>query len=211
MLYVFRMRREARKSADQGRPPIGEVALTLSDACIQCARRSCRLLVDSWINGSFPTFDVSYVHHLFSSSIVLAISSLSQTNDSQSDGDDFDAAMQILKQLDESGNFVAREFLKSMRATRAALDSVAAERSQSRQDDQGLDSSAVRGGPFSFHDPRVFDAPMDTARMALTEPSFQDLLSQSDLDLQFLESSSNDHDFQGFFWPNEGCQGWMNG
>ncbi|RMJ13420.1 hypothetical protein CDV36_006926 [Fusarium kuroshium] len=211
VLYVFRMRREARKSIEEERPPIGEVALTLSDACIQCARRSCRLLVESWINGSFPTFDVSYVHHLFSSSIVLAISSLSQTNESQSDSDDFDAAMQILKQLDESGNFAAREFLKSMEATRAALDSITAERSQSGQDNREPDSVAMRGGPFSFHDPRIFDAPTDTARMALTEPSFQDLLSQSDLDLQFLESSNNDQDFQGFFWANEGYQGWMNG
>ncbi|KAF5013319.1 hypothetical protein FDECE_669 [Fusarium decemcellulare] len=208
VLYVFRMRRESHKIAAEERPPIGEAAQTLSDACIQCARRCCRLLIELWINGSFPTFEIAYVHHLFSSSIVLAISSLSQTNESQSDSDDFDAAMQILRQLDENGNFAAREFSKHMQATKTILEGMVAERNQQA----GVpDQNASQGGMLFSHDLRPLGVSIDTTRMTLTEPSFQELLTQSDLDLRFLESANTDHEFQAFFWPDEETPGWLNG
>ncbi|KAM5343461.1 hypothetical protein ACJ41O_011998 [Fusarium nematophilum] len=211
VLHVFRTRQESLKIPSGSEPlTFGEAALALSDACIQCARRSCHILIDSWINGSFPTFEITYVQHLFASAIVLAISSLFQTNESQSDSDDFDAAVQILKQLGQNGNFAAREFSKHIEATRSILDGILSQKSQVGQESKEPDAN--RGGLLAIQDSRVLaDAAQDTARMAFTEPSFQELLSQSDLDLRFLETSNDDSDFEAFFWPEEGFQGWMNG
>ncbi|KAF5009155.1 hypothetical protein FDECE_4599 [Fusarium decemcellulare] len=218
LLYSLRLHRSSsRARADREAAPISETASSLSEACIQCARRSYRILTDSWIDGTFPTFDYAYTQYLFSSAIILAISSLFQSHDSHNDGDrdDFEAAAQILDQLDQSGNFAAKEFSKHVEATKLVLEKIALERGQLVDGHCPLPPSAANYGmPQLSHEGRILaDPSTDGSRLPLAEPPLQDLLLQPELDLRFLEPSIIGDGFQAFNWPQgEGVEGgWENG
>jgi proline utilization trans-activator len=190
-------------------PLISETALALSEACIRCARRSYRILTESWINGSFPTFDFTYTQYLFSASIILAISSL-QNPGPHNDGDDFEAAAQILNQLDQNGNFAAKEYSTHVETIIMIIKKITSDKSHVGHHHDPEPALAANDGmshPAQETRPPV-DMAIDTSSLTFTEPSLQDLLSQPTLDLEFLEPSIIDCDFQAFVWPEEGASVW---
>ncbi|KAF5538965.1 positive activator of transcription [Fusarium phyllophilum] len=116
LLHVLRTHVSAWDTQPRTEPQIPVSAMTLSEACIRCARHSCRLLIDCWIDGSFATFDYFYTQYLFSSATVLAISSLIDGKECRSDKEQFESAAQFLHQLKENGNFAAEEFCRHVDA-----------------------------------------------------------------------------------------------
>ncbi|KAF5604817.1 positive activator of transcription [Fusarium pseudocircinatum] len=104
LLHVLRTHVSAWDTQPRTEPQIPVSAMTLSEACIRCARHSCRLLIDCWIDGSFATFDYFYTQYLFSSATVLAISSLIDGKECRSDKEQFESAAQFLHQLKENDN-----------------------------------------------------------------------------------------------------------
>lgn len=96
-------------------------ASALSEACVRCARHSAQLLAQSWIDGSFVTFDCFFTHYLFSLLVVLAISSILDGQDNRADRDAFDEASRLLTELKEAGNCVAQEYCHHMKAIETAL------------------------------------------------------------------------------------------
>ncbi|KAG8361930.1 hypothetical protein FVEN_g240 [Fusarium venenatum] len=185
LLHVLRLRRDSSMGTlEPGTESISASAIALSEACVECARRSYRVLSDSSINGSFPTFDYTYTQYLFSVAIVLAISSV--LAECTTDGDDFETAAQILEQLDQNGSFAAKEFCRHIKATSNMLIQVHAEREQ-----------VGHGLAPALNDTMGHETEL------LVGPLLQDLLSQTELNLQFLEASAIDHGFQTFFWPEE--------
>jgi proline utilization trans-activator len=212
VLHVLRLRQSSSGTIiDDTSSQITETALALSEACIQCARRSYRLLSEAWINGSFPTFDYTYTQYLFSSSTILAVSSLFQSLESQSDGDDFETAAAILKQLYHNGNLPAKEFCSHVEAIKGLLAEAHSQGSLAKQNGStGVASIIPLGVANSFSEARSLnDGPPVASKPTLPEPSLQDLLSAPDLDLGFLESSIIDESFQAFVWP-EDCGTWSN-
>lgn len=180
-------------------------AITLAEACVRCARHSVRLLTDSWIDGSFATFDYFYTQYLFSALTILAAASLLDGPESRSDREAFEESARFLSQLKDAGNFAAQEYCHHLDVMKAELERVYAKR-------MGLpETSRVSGeGPrmpgtapqFGFLLPT-----QSTAGMALTEPSLEELLAQPVLDLQFLEASFYD-DLQGLYWPDFSTENW---
>ncbi|KAK1975138.1 fungal-specific transcription factor domain-containing protein [Colletotrichum cereale] len=170
-------------------------AITLSEACIRCARHSVRLLTDSWIDGSFATFDYFYTQYLFSALTVLAASSLLDGPESRADREAFEESARFLSQLRDAGNFAAQEYCHHADVLRAELERFYAKR-------MGL-PEASRAPPQSG--PAL--PAHTTAGMALTEPSLEELLAQPVLDLQFLEASFY-NDLQGLYWPDFSTENW---
>ncbi|KAF5683803.1 c6 transcription factor [Fusarium circinatum] len=202
LLYTLRLRQNQKPDTATSRSPISEIALTLSEACIQCARRSCRILTDSWINGSFPTFEFTYTQCLFSAAVILAISNLLQGSDSHRDGDDFESAADILEQLDQSGNLAAKEFSKHMQAIKLGMSFEKTRLVHGDYPEPG--SSANDNIPIDQGETRPpVDISSDEPMFPLAAPLLQDLLSQPELDLHFLESSIIDNGFRAFIWPEE--------
>lgn len=104
---------------------IPESAWTLSESCIRHARQSGRLLTDSWMNGSFMTFDYSYTQYAFSATCVLIISKSLDSQDHASDTGQVKCLSDLLLQLKQHGNFVAKEFCTHIDAIQrlpAAMD-----------------------------------------------------------------------------------------
>ncbi|CAN9334645.1 unnamed protein product [Alternaria alternata] len=171
-----------------------EGALALAETCIQCARHSYRILTEAWIHGSLATLDYFDTQYLFSATTVLAISSLLQSPRSQADGDDFNNAVELLRQLAQSGNYGAKEFVKHMDAIEQSMQLVA-------------DTSFALGRP---QQPSVASAEQllppsseaMTAGMALADPSLRYFLSESDLDLQAFSNPALDELQTPYWWAD---------
>ncbi|KAK1994954.1 fungal-specific transcription factor domain-containing protein [Colletotrichum falcatum] len=197
-------------------PPVPASAITLSEACVRCARHSVRLLTDSWIDGSFATFDYFYTQYLFSALTILAASSLLDDDGAGGAGDReaFEESARFLSQLGDAGNFAAQEYCHHADVLRAEIERF---RAKKRTGPPGLgaagDDPGPRAGfgPGSEVSPRAAAGPTSPARatagMALTEPSLEELLAQPVLDLQFLEASFYD-DLQGLYWPDFSTENW---
>ncbi|CAM1501485.1 Fc.00g034690.m01.CDS01 [Cosmosporella sp. VM-42] len=188
-------------------PEIPASAMALAEACVRCARHSCRLLIECWIDGSFATFDYFYTQYLFSAATVLAVSSMLNGKDSRSDREQFESAAQFLSQLKFNGNFAAEEFCQHIDAMRTVMASA-----QARKGDLVLTGATsdlinvqslgtVGAGP-------TLTAETATAGMALSEPSLQELLAQPVLDLQFIDASMYHDGSQGLYWPDISPESW---
>lgn len=179
-----------------------ESALTLAETCIQCSRHSCRLLSEAWICGSFAIFDYFYTQYLFSAATNLALSSLLGSAQSQSDSDNFNTAVDIIRQLSRMGNFAAKEFLEHLDAMEDSMQKV-------RQN--VLNLSLAPQLVMSDAAPLPLYVPMMTAGMALAEPSLQEFLADTDLTIDGIDNPTFDP-LQTPYWPGIwGGDEWANG
>ncbi|EKG22123.1 Transcription factor fungi [Macrophomina phaseolina MS6] len=208
LLHVFRTYRESlRTPANSPTHPIPETALALAEACIRCARHSYRLLTECWIDGAFATFGYFDTQLLFSAATILAISSLMNGKDAQSDGDHFETAAQFLSQLDQGGNFAAKEFCRHIDAMKGLMREVGGTGSYAV--DPSVPPSSALPGAVQGEEMQYTPGSMVTAGMALAEPSLQQFLSQPDLDLRFIDTSIYDSGLQSLYWPDLRAEDWM--
>lgn len=180
-------------------PSISDSARTLAETCIQCARHSYRIITDAWIHGTFATFDYFNTQYLFSAATILAVNSLLHTPQSKSDGENFDNAVELMRQLAQSGSFGAKEFCQHIDAMQ---QSMAAAR------DGALPQSSL-GTPAELHPPSIntFAGTGMTAGMALADPSFQGFLAETNLDMQALDNPSF-YGLQTPYWPDLWGEDW---
>ncbi|KUL88783.1 hypothetical protein ZTR_03522 [Talaromyces verruculosus] len=204
LLHVLRAHLEARAQQPAAGANIPASAVALSETCIRCARHSCRLLVDSWANGTFMIFDYFYTQYLFSATTILGISTLLDTKERQSDEEQFEVATGFLLQLRNSGNYAAAEFYQHIEAalnlietTKARLgvhDRTTIAITQDSNDIASLNRSSLEETASAIGD-------LMTAGTALSEPFLQELLDQPLPDLQFIDSSIYLGEQQGLYWP----------
>jgi hypothetical protein len=125
---------------------------------------------------------------------------------SQSDEDNFSNAAEILEQLDQSGNYGAKEFCQHLDAMKKCM-AIANE----------LRGRESQMGPVSlFTDVTEQETPLSytgsgiTAGMALAEPLLQEFLAETDLNLQFFDAQSSEG-LQMPFWPELWGDAWTAG
>ncbi|KXG51070.1 Major facilitator superfamily domain, general substrate transporter [Penicillium griseofulvum] len=99
---------------------VSQPVLTLSEACIHAARHSHSMILTRWINGSMPTFGYFHAHYLFSSALILAMSSFVPIG-SPTDMTGFDSALDLLRSMTENGNLAAAEFYHNLEQVKACL------------------------------------------------------------------------------------------
>ncbi|QQK45581.1 Zn(2)-C6 fungal-type DNA-binding domain [Penicillium digitatum] len=92
---------------------VSQPVLTLSEACIHAARHSHSMILTRWINGSMPTFGYFHAHYLFSSALILAMSSFVPIGN-PTDMTGFDSALDLLRSMTENGNLAAAEFYHNL-------------------------------------------------------------------------------------------------
>lgn len=166
--------------------------MTLAETCIQCSRHSYRLLSESWIHGSFVIYDYFYTQYLFSAATNLALSSLLGSAQSQSDADNFNNAVEIIRQLSQSGNFAAKEFCEHFNAMEESMEKV--------RNDGLIQNIAPRVPNVSQEAMVPFTGPIMTAGMALAESSLQEFLAETDLAISNIDIPSLDP-LQTPYWP----------
>lgn len=210
LLHVFRLRQiSTSDNFDNALVQPNECTIALAEACVVCARKSYRLLIDAWINGSFPTFDYTLTQYLFSTCIILAISSLSQLQWPNAESEDFEAVIQILDQLSQNGSQAATEFMRHVGATKSLMEAQNSARNQAEREQTVVRPSAASHVPNDndLAGARM-DADMNTTGLNLSEPSLQDLLSLPNLDLDTLQTPFSNDGFQSFYWPDANIGNW---
>lgn len=119
LLFTLR-KNETQCPPVTGRDSVSQPVLTLSEACIHAARHSHSMILTRWINGTMPTFGYFHAHYLFSSALILAMSSFVPIG-SPSDMSGFDSALDLLRSMTENGNLAAAEFYYSLAQVNACL------------------------------------------------------------------------------------------
>ncbi|KAJ4056741.1 hypothetical protein NW758_001168 [Fusarium oxysporum] len=120
---LFCFRRQVDEAAAASREnPLPDAAREAADACVSVAQQSCQLLLRSWVNGEFHTFDYSYVQHLFSAAVTLAIASTLGQDTSKNDREEFEIVAGFLQQLEETGNPAAMEFYAHIKEIQIVLE-----------------------------------------------------------------------------------------
>ncbi|KAF1969322.1 hypothetical protein BU23DRAFT_539856 [Bimuria novae-zelandiae CBS 107.79] len=179
---------------------LSESARTLAETCTQCARHSYRIITDAWIHGTFATFDYFNCQYLFSGATIMAVSSMLQTPQSKGDGENFDNAVELLRQLAQSGNFAAKEFCQHIDAMKQSMAAV----------HNGDLSQSTLGTPADLQHPSLSGSTgtVMTAGMALADPSFQGFLADTNLDMQALDNPSF-YGLQTPYWPEIWGDDWV--
>ncbi|KAJ5101571.1 Major facilitator superfamily domain general substrate transporter [Penicillium alfredii] len=120
-------------STSAGRDAVSQPVLTLSEACIHAARHSHSMILTRWINGSMPTFGYFHAHYLFSSALILAMSSFVPIGN-PADMTSFDSALDLLRAMTENGNLAAAEFYHNLAQVKICLDAYRESRRPRRAD-----------------------------------------------------------------------------
>ncbi|KAF5687779.1 transcriptional regulatory [Fusarium denticulatum] len=171
-----------------------DAAREAADACVSTARQSCQLLLRSWVNGEFHTFDYSYVQHLFSTAVILAIASTLGKDSSKNDREEFEIVAGFLQQLEENGNPAAMEFYAHIKEIQLVLE---AWRSAACQPND-LPRSQDLGSTEVF--PReTANQPLEVPVLHNTELGAQ-TTDGSPLNLSFLDDWIYDNAFQQICW-----------
>lgn len=108
-------------TANRDTETVSQPVLTLSEACIHAARHSHSMILTRWINGTMPTFGYFHAHYLFSSALILAMSSFVPIGN-PSDMSAFDSALDLLRSMTENGNLAAAEFYHNLEQVKVCLD-----------------------------------------------------------------------------------------
>ncbi|RMJ18420.1 hypothetical protein BHE90_001286 [Fusarium euwallaceae] len=201
LLHVIQHQKERNQSSGHDTPTrVPENIQAIVTSCIRCARHSHMILAESWIDGSFKSFDYFYTRYLFSTALVLGVSSLLGGPENERDLEDFKLCDQLLNKLKGSGSLPAMEFYQHLEALKASLATFASTTLNS-DDDTTLGTPQAATAPAAPAEPAHSHimCPM-TADMALSEPCLEAFLLQSEpgldpadlLDLSQLE---------GLYWP----------
>ncbi|KAJ5273807.1 hypothetical protein N7478_008932 [Penicillium angulare] len=122
LLYRLMQSREPGNEDDKDTADASSQALkTLSDACIHAARHTHSLIVDEWINGTLPIFGYFYAHYLFSSALIMVISSQLHS-ENYNDFTLFETAFEILRAMSNHGNLAASEFYDNLECVQKCLN-----------------------------------------------------------------------------------------
>ncbi|CAK1357002.1 unnamed protein product [Cercospora beticola] len=198
LLHVLKTR-IANPDSDIGVP---KSALGLAEACVRCARHSYSLLTDKWTNGSLMLFDYFDTQYLFSSSIILAISSLWERESSYLDKNRLECITHLLAQLKQNGNLPAAEFcqhtdamLPLMADLETRLRAQPSRHATLNEPPTGYSLGAT-GRSHELENTQVAQG------VTLMEPFFQNLLAQPDAELQFIDQADFLDLDLGPLWPD---------
>ncbi|THY40903.1 hypothetical protein D6C97_09986 [Aureobasidium pullulans] len=168
LLHVFRISNRIGGTTEE----IPPATLALASTCSHSAGHSYRLLMRSWVNGSFFTLDYLSAQYLFASATILAISSLSNDSHAKSHQNDLESATHLLRQLSMLGNLAASEFCGHLDAVLRSIATFKAGRGESTEG-----SNLVQASPAAIRPDTV------TTEMALFGPLVGDFLTQTDTEL----------------------------
>ncbi|KAJ5681391.1 uncharacterized protein N7477_001331 [Penicillium maclennaniae] len=122
LLHTLMLHRSSKPNGDKDTPQTNTQTLkTLGDACIHAARHTHSLIVEEWTNGSMPIYGYFYAHYLFSSALIMVISSEIHA-DNCSDFALFETATEILRSMSDHGNLAATEFHDNLECVRQCIN-----------------------------------------------------------------------------------------
>lgn len=162
--------------------------MALADACVHAARSSNGLLTQLWIDGGMAIFGYFDSHYLFSSTIILMMSSILGTTNSDADREAVDTATDIMDSLVKDGNLPAvgfyQHFLEMHKVLHEFIEHGGRQSAQTTEQPTaaapGVRLDAAAGaGPMNDTNSAFL------VQSALDDPSIQSFLTQPDIQWGF--------------------------
>ncbi|EME43638.1 hypothetical protein DOTSEDRAFT_72863 [Dothistroma septosporum NZE10] len=198
LLHLLKQRKTDSQT-DKASAPLSESALSLTTACIRCARNSLSLLKRAWTDGTIAAFDYFSTQYIFASATILALSCLLQSPGWTNDSEEFLLAVQFLQELDRNGNYAAKEYYTHIEALKVVVTDAINERTQGSS---STDTTTTFGGLSGSQVVAVPDYTTPTASDgSLQYPPLQDFLNQPAIDLDFMETGGSWLDWNDIAWP----------
>jgi hypothetical protein len=173
LLHILDERQTESVVGAQEFDSLNSVITTLKEASIQAARHSIELLTQAWVDGSLSLIGYFDAQCLFSSAMVVAISTV--LSKAKCDTDRLESACQLLDLMAKSGNLSALEFAGHMKRIRQDCEVFKRDRgTASLIESMGLSTSNLPDSLSSFPRTEV------TTEMVLGQTPMQDFLTQSD-------------------------------
>lgn len=221
-LLVCHIKDDSSSASDEVTPIVG----VLSEACIHAARYCLKLCVEEWTSGSVALFGYAFPAYLFSSALVLAISSLLPLGD-PNDIVSVDIATEILRVLSASNSLAAKDLYEHLQRVRLCLDRrtsnppipstnyetvpLIPDPSVRLPLEEHMPTAPVSGAPIDYRQFSGIEgsdplSPDLTTEMTLRNPLMQDFLAQSTLDVGSLDAPEIPNDFDAaFLWSGTMC------
>lgn len=119
LFHVFKS--QFQETASGGRPEPSPLTSALAEACIHASRSSNGLLAQLWVEGGMTIFGYFDAQYLFSSTIILLMSSA--LHHSEADRDAVETASDIMQSMVHDGNLPATVFYQHYLEIRKSADS----------------------------------------------------------------------------------------
>ncbi|OKL62323.1 hypothetical protein UA08_02518 [Talaromyces atroroseus] len=166
----------------QGAPTASPTTMALADACVHAARSSNSLLTQLWIDGGMAIFGYFDSHYLFSSTIILMMSSILGTTNSETDREAVETATDIMDSLVKDGNLPAagfyQHFLEMRKVLLEFIDRGGHQPGQTMEQQTTAavgEVGAAGAGPMNDSNSAFL------VQSALDDPSIQNFLTQPDI------------------------------
>lgn len=199
VLHLLRQRQKDSSRATNHQESFTESALSLTNACIRCARNSMKLLKTAWSDGTIAAFDYFSTQYIFSSANILALSCLLRNNGWMSDHEDFLLAANFLQQLDRNGSFAAKEYFLHIESLR----DVVKEHISMHQDGEwrSMQNNAFGTADMTQTVTNNLSQP-NIGGGLMQNPPLQDFLNHPAIDLDFMDTGGTWLDWQDVSWPD---------
>ncbi|RDW78260.1 hypothetical protein BP5796_06112 [Coleophoma crateriformis] len=230
LFYTFRSKfQNFTHGMSEISPSVPPITLALAEACIQAARVSNRILSQLWVDGCLAVYGFYDAVSIFSSTLVLMISSAMQNPETDIDADGIGTAWSVIRSMREEGNVPASEYFDQLVHLKQDLEEACARRRRYKPQQASSSSGPVpspqqltaapSNKPPNLHDlahaashmsiPQAVPPTTETAGATdnvLQDPTLSDFLAEplanwdpSVFD-QILTGTSGDQSFWNFDW-----------
>lgn len=115
LFHVFQLEfKHLMNDGSEASPTISPMTLALAEACIQTARTSNRILGQLWVDGCLAMYGFYDALSIFSSTMVLMISSAMKKSEQNTDMDAIGTAWSLLRYMRDDGNVPARDYYEQL-------------------------------------------------------------------------------------------------
>lgn len=205
LLYLLRLYKQNMESHAETVPhTITENVRTVAETCVRCARHIYNLTTESWIEGTFKTFDYFKTQYLFSVATILAIASLLGGPNCVKDKESFDFASTLIEKLKDSGSLCAVELYQHIQAIKAEIEGHDSEihvAASSNWESVESEEISFLDGPSQANHPSTSTYYMSGGGATLSEPSLQTFLLQSEPDLGQIDLLLDETPSNALYWP----------
>ncbi|KAK6582393.1 hypothetical protein PZA11_004801 [Diplocarpon coronariae] len=131
LFYVFRQKFDRDTGPHAGKPlALPHMVTVLADACVQTARSSNQILSQLWVDGCLAMYGFYDALSIFSSTLVLMLSSAMDDidNNASMDHDAIGVAWSLLRSMKDDGNVPAGDYFDQLAILKEELQSACAKK-----------------------------------------------------------------------------------
>ncbi|TVY36614.1 putative transcriptional regulatory protein [Lachnellula subtilissima] len=116
LFYLFRQKFAQTSNSSEDSRPSSHMTTVLADACVQTARKSNRILSQLWVDGCLAMYGFYDALSIFSSTLVLMISTAMEDPDAYATNDDdgIGVAWSLLRSMRDDGNVPASDYYEQL-------------------------------------------------------------------------------------------------